>query len=80
MRRLRLQERQIELLLLAVRDAQVVLRLGDALAQSGPLECRDSHRVRADGFRLASPQVGDDAQVVGAAPDGGVIAVPAGAQ
>src|SRR5439155_23973372 len=53
--------------------------LGDALTQTRALEGRERELPRPDRLRVASPQIADDPQVVGAATRRGQIAVPAGA-
>ena len=73
-----LREGAIERSLFAVRDPQVVTALGDPLSPAAPIEGRTGDFPGPDRLGVASPQVTDDAEVVGAAADRCQIGVEAG--
>ena len=74
----RRSQRLVERPLLPIRDRRVVMTLRDALPQASALEGGSGDVPGADRLRVASPQVTDDSQIVGAATGGGRIPVPAG--
>src|SRR3990172_4588405 len=64
--------------LIAVRDREVVERLGRPEAVARLLKGRQRHRVGADGLAVLAAQVGDGAEVVGTAPHRGPVALAFG--
>ena len=71
------RQRAVELSLLAIRDPEVVVTLGDALLPTGAVEGGDGDVPGPDRFGVSPPQVTDDPQIVGAAADRGIVAVSA---
>ena len=73
-----LRQSAVERPLLAIRDPQVVVALGDALPQTGFVKGGRGHLPGPDRLGVPPPEVADDPQVVGAAADRGAIAIAAG--
>src|SRR5439155_1597974 len=73
-----LREGAVERALLPVGDPEVVVALANTLPPAGPLEGGAGDLPGSDRLGVSSPQVTDDAEVVGAAADGRRIAVQAG--
>src|SRR5207245_10915400 len=73
-----LREGAADRALLPVGDPEVVVALANPLPPAGPLEGGAGDLPGSDRLGVSSPQVTDDAQVVGAAAHGRRIAVQAG--